>query len=139
MEILLIEDNPGDIRLVKEGLKLSENLNNLTVIDDGNIAMDYLLKAGSSQKSPRPDLIILDLNLPGKNGHEILKYLKSEDRFKTIPIVVFSDSESIKDITEVYDMYANCFVIKPRDPSIFVKYIASIENFWSNTVRIPNA
>jgi chemotaxis family two-component system response regulator Rcp1 len=139
MEILLIEDNTGDIRLVKEGLKLSENHSNMTVIEDGNQAIAYLLNAGSSLKLPRPDLIILDLNLPGKDGHEILRFLKTDDRFKTIPVVVFSDSEAVTDIAEVYDMYANCFIIKPRDSSVFVKYIASIDNFWSNTVRIPTA
>jgi DNA-binding response OmpR family regulator len=101
--------------------------------------MNYLLIAGSSLKSPLPDLIILDLKLPGIDGHEILKFLKGDGRLRTIPVIVFSDSESVKDIANVYDMHANCFVIKPQDPDQFVKYIVSIDNFWSNTVRIPIA
>jgi chemotaxis family two-component system response regulator Rcp1 len=137
MEILLIEDNPYDAGMVREGLMKSGNDSNLTVAEDGNKAMDLLLQSGSSFNSARPDLIILDLKLPGKDGRQLLEFLKTDDRFKTTPVVVLTDSQSLDDITEAYNLFANCFIIKPVNTDTFLKYIVAIDNFWTNTVRIP--
>jgi CheY-like chemotaxis protein len=139
MEILLIEDNSEDVRLVQEALKVSGNKSNLTIEDDGKNAVNYLINSESALGATRPDLIILDLKLPGMSGRELLEFLKKDERFKTIPVVVMTDSDSVKEITEAYNLKANCYVIKPRDSALFMKYVISIDNFWSNTVIIPRA
>jgi chemotaxis family two-component system response regulator Rcp1 len=137
MEILLIEDNTNDIRLVKEALEKSENPSNLNIATDGNSAIEYLVSSGSNIKLPRPDLIILDLKLPGKNGNEVLEFIKNNDHFLSIPVVILTDSKSTQDINETYNLHANCFVIKPLDPDMFTRYIVAIDNFWKNVVKVP--
>jgi chemotaxis family two-component system response regulator Rcp1 len=136
MEILLIDDNSSDVMLFKKALKTVASESNLTVCEDGNKAMDYLLKAESDLNAVRPDLIILDLKLPGTHGLQILKFLKTDEILRRIPVIILTDSDSAEDITDAYNLFANCFIIKPRDSDVFMKYVEYIDNFWSTTVSI---
>jgi len=139
IEILLVEDNPGDIRLTKEALKECRILNNLHVTMDGVEAMEYLEKNGRFADSPKPDLILLDLNLPKKSGMEVLTEIKSSEQLKIIPIVVLTTSDSEKDILESYKHHVNCFVTKPVEFDAFMTAVKSIEDFWFSIVRLPHA
>lgn len=137
MEILLVEDNPGDIRLTKEALKESTIANNLHVAIDGVEALDFLRKRGRFSNSPTPDLILLDLNLPRKGGIEVLAEIKANEEFKIIPIVVLSTSQSEKDILESYKLHVNCFVTKPVEFDEFMTVLKSIEDFWFTIAKLP--
>jgi CheY-like chemotaxis protein len=139
VEILLVEDNPADIRLIFEVLKDFKIKNNLNVVTDGVKAIDYLNKEGEYQNSATPDLILLDLNLPRKDGREVLKEIKHDKRFLCIPIVILTTSSTKEDILNAYKNYANCFITKPVDFKQFMKVINSIEDFWLSIVRLPNS
>ena len=137
VEILLVEDNPADVRLVREALKESKILNNLMVVEDGVEAMDFLRKKGKYASSPRPELILLDLNLPRKNGREVLAEVKSDEKHKRIPVVIMTVSDDEKDILLTYNAHANCYIKKPLDFDKFSKVVHAIENFWFTIVCLP--
>jgi chemotaxis family two-component system response regulator Rcp1 len=138
IEILLVEDNPGDSRLAKEALKESKLKNKLYIAEDGVEAMDFLYRKGKYSKMPRPDLIILDLNLPKKDGREVLAEIKNNDDLKRIPVVILTISKAEEDILKTYNLHANCYVTKPLDLDQFMKVVKSIEDFWLTIVKLPN-
>jgi chemotaxis family two-component system response regulator Rcp1 len=138
IEILLVEDNPGDARLAKEALKESKLLNNLSIAEDGVEAMNFLYKKGKFSNSPRPDLIILDLNLPKKDGREVLEEIKTNNDLKRIPVVILTISKAEEDILKTYNLHANCFISKPIDLDQFIKVVKSIEDFWLTIVKLPD-
>jgi CheY-like chemotaxis protein len=137
IDILLVEDNPGDVRLTREALKEAKVRNNLHVVEDGEAAMAYLHKVNGNADSPRPDLILLDLNLPKKDGREVLEEIKADDKLKRIPVVVLTTSQAEEDIVRTYDLHANCYVTKPVDLDQFINIVKSIEDFWLTIVRLP--
>jgi CheY-like chemotaxis protein len=137
VEILLVEDNPGDVRLAREALAEGKFVNTLNVASDGVEAMDFLRRKGKHAKAPRPDLIILDLNLPRKDGREVLAEIKGDDDLKRIPVVVLTVSKAEEDILKSYDLHANCFISKPIDMTQFVKVVRSVEEFWFSIVKLP--
>lgn len=134
---LLVEDNPGDVRLTQEALKSHKVQNNLHVVTDGEEAMAFLRKQGKYKDVPRPDIILLDLNLPKKDGREVLAEIKSEPSLKTIPVVIISSSEAEQDIIKSYDLNANCYVTKPVNFDQFIKVVQSINDFWLTIVKLP--
>jgi len=137
IEILLVEDNPGDIRLTTEALKEQKMYNGLNVVTDGVEAMAYLRKEGRYSKVTRPDLILLDLNLPKKDGREVLKEIKTDDNLKSIPVVVLTVSKSEEDILKSYNLHANCYITKPVDLTQFLKVAKSVQEFWFTMVKLP--
>ncbi|MCB5423786.1 response regulator [Altererythrobacter sp. CC-YST694] len=137
IEILLVEDNPADIRLTQEGLKEAKVANILHAVTNGRDALDFLHQNGAYAASPRPDLILLDLNLPGISGHQVLAEIKRDPNLLTIPVVVLTSSESEGDIVKSYEEHANCFIAKPVDFSSFLDIVSRIENFWFSIVRLP--
>ena len=137
IEILLVEDNPGDVRLTAEALKKSRVRNKVHVVEDGVVAMEFLYQKGKFADAVRPDLILLDLNLPKKNGREILAEIKKDKDLKRIPVVVLTISNAEEDILQSYNLYANCYITKPIDLMKFIKVINSIENFWLTVVKLP--
>ncbi len=137
IEILLVEDNPGDVRLAKEALKESKMRNRVFVVEDGVEALAFLRREGEYADSPRPDLVLLDLNLPRKSGREVLAEIKSDDELKRIPVVILTVSRSDEDILKAYDLHANCYVTKPLDFEQFMKITKSIEDFWLTIVKLP--
>lgn len=137
IDILLVEDNPGDVRLAQEALKGSKIRNNLFVVDDGVKAMEFLHRQGNYKNSPRPDLVILDLNLPRKSGREVLADIKMDDNLKRIPVVVLTVSRDEEDILKVYNLHANCYITKPIDFEQFMKITKTIEDFWLTIVKLP--
>jgi chemotaxis family two-component system response regulator Rcp1 len=137
IEILLIEDNPGDARLALEAIREAKVHNNLTWVADGAEAMAYLRKEGKHGKVSRPDLILLDLNLPKKDGREVLAEIKADDRLKRIPVVVLTTSEAEEDVLKVYNLNANCYITKPVDLEQFIKVVKTIEDFWLTIVKLP--
>ena len=137
VEILLVEDNPGDIRLTVEAFKDSKLRNNLSVVNDGIDAMAFLRREGPYTNAPRPDLVLLDLNLPKKDGREVLEEIKQDDDLKRIPIVVLTTSSSERDILESYNLHANCYISKPVDLNQFLTIVKSIQNFWFTIVKLP--
>ncbi len=138
IEILLVEDNPGDARLAFEALKESKIRNVLHVIEDGIEAMDFLYKKGKHTKAPRPDLILLDLNLPKKDGREVLAEIKSNPDLKRIPVVILTISKAEEDVLKTYNLHANCFITKPLDLYQFLNVIRSVEDFWLTIVKLPH-
>ncbi|HVK54524.1 MAG TPA: response regulator [Burkholderiales bacterium] len=137
-EILLVEDSPADARLTREALKDAKVWHNLYMVGDGVEAMDFLYRRGRFSDAPRPDLILLDLNLPRKDGREVLAEVKTNDAFKRIPVVVLTTSQADDDIEKVYNLNANCFISKPVDFEQFTKIVRSIEEFWFTVVsRLP--
>ena len=136
---LLVEDNPGDVRLTQEALKSHKVKNNLHVVADGEEAMAFLLKQGKHKDAPRPDIILLDLNLPKKDGREVLAEIKSNHGLKTIPVVIISSSEAEQDIIKSYDLNANCYVTKPVNFDQFIKVVQSINDFWLTIVKLPSS
>lgn len=138
VDILLVEDNAGDARLAREALKDSKLKNNLFVVGDGVEAMKFLMKEGEYFEVPRPDLILLDLNLPRKDGREVLKEIKESENLKRIPVVILTMSQSEEDIFKSYNLHANCFITKPLDLNQFIKVVQSIEDFWLTIVKLPN-
>ena len=137
VEILLVEDNPGDVRLTQEALRDAKVRNNMYVARDGEDATAFLRQAGEYADAPRPDLILLDLNLPKKNGREVLKEIKSDADMRRIPVVVLTTSRAEEDIIKAYDLNANCYVTKPVDLDQFVQVVRSIEDFWLTIVKLP--
>lgn len=137
VDILLVEDNPGDVRLAQEALKASKMRNNLFVVDDGVKAMEFLRQQGAYAKVPRPDLILLDLNLPRKNGREVLAEVKADPSLKRIPVVVLTVSRDEEDILKAYNLHANCYISKPIDFEQFMKITRTIEEFWLTIVKLP--
>lgn len=136
--ILLVEDNPGDVRLTREALKEGRIINELAVVSDGVEAMNYLRRGGKFAEAPRPDIILLDLNLPRKNGREVLAEIKSDDSLRRIPVVILTVSRAEEDILKSYDLHANCYISKPIDFDQFMKVVRTIENFWFSIVLLPS-
>lgn len=137
IEILLIEDNPGDVRLIREGLKGSTIVGHISVVEDGEAAMEFLYRKGRFAEAPVPDIILLDLNLPKKDGREVLAEIKQNDELKRIPVVVLTSSQAEQDITMTYELHANCYLTKPLDLSEFNAMIHSFEQFWLARVVFP--
>ena len=137
IDILLIEDNLGDARLAQEALKEGKIQNQLHLVRDGIEAMDFLYKRNRYLEAPRPDLIILDLNLPKKDGREVLAELKTDENLKRIPVVILTMSKSDEDILKCYNLHANCFITKPLDLNTFFEVVKSIEDFWIAIVKLP--
>ena len=137
IEILLVEDNAGDARLAQEALKDSKIINHVSVVDDGVEAMAFLHRQGKYAKSPRPDLVLLDLNMPKKDGREVLGEMKAADALKRIPVVILTTSKAEEDIAKSYDLHANCYITKPIDLEQFMKVVKSIEDFWLTVVQLP--
>jgi len=138
IEILLVEDNPGDVRLTIEGLNEGKVRNNLHVARDGVEALEFLRRQGRFANAVRPDLILLDLNLPRMDGREVLAEVKSDADLKTIPIVVLTTSRAERDIVQSYQLQANCYITKPVDLEQFINVVKSIEDFWLTIVTLPN-
>ncbi len=137
VEILLVEDNPGDADLARETLTTSKMKNNLHVVSDGEKAMEFLRKQGPYASAPRPDIILLDLNLPRKDGREVLAEIKQDEDLKRIPVVILTSSSAEEDILKSYNLHANCYVTKPLDFAQFTKVVHSIEDFWLTIVKLP--
>ena len=137
VEILLVEDNPGDVRLAREGLSECKIRNNLHVVDDGVKAMAFLRRQDEYARAPRPDLVLLDLNLPRKDGREVLREVKEDEKLRTIPVVVLTTSKAEEDILKSYSLHANCYVTKPMGLEQFLDVVRSIEDFWFTIVKLP--
>jgi two-component system, chemotaxis family, response regulator Rcp1 len=138
IDILLVEDNPGDARLAQEALKDSKVKNKMFHVVDGVEAMAFLHKQGKYADMPRPDLVLLDLNMPKKDGREVLAEIKADDDLKRIPVVILTVSKAEEDILKTYDLHANCFITKPIDLNQFMKVVKAIEDFWLTIVKLPN-
>jgi two-component system, chemotaxis family, response regulator Rcp1 len=137
IEILLVEDNPGDVRLTKEALKEGKVYSNLHTVKDGVEAMDFLRRQGRYKDVPRPDIILLDLNLPKKDGREVLQEIKTDEALKRIPVVVLTTSKAEEDVLRTYNLHANCYVTKPVDLEKFIVVVKSIDRFWLTVVTLP--
>ena len=139
IEILLVEDNPGDVRLTIEGLNEGKVRNNLHVAKDGVEALNFLRREGQFTEAVRPDLILLDLNLPRKDGREVLSEIKADPELKTIPVVVLTTSRAEQDVLNSYQLQANCYITKPVDLEQFITVVRSIEDFWLTIVTLPSS
>jgi CheY-like chemotaxis protein len=139
VEILLVEDNPGDVRLTVEILNDAKVLNVLNVAEDGVEALAYLHKEGRYADKTRPDLILLDLNLPRKDGREVLAEIKEDPELRSIPVVILTTSMEERDIIKTYDLHANCYITKPINLDQFIEVVKAIENFWLTVVKLPTA
>ena len=137
VEILLVEDNMADVRLTKEVLKDSKVKNNLHFVMDGVEAVSFLRKEGKYKDVPKPDLVLLDLNLPKKDGREVLKEIKNDEVLKRIPVVILTTSKAEQDILKSYNLHANCYITKPVDLEQFITVVKSIEEFWFTIVKLP--
>lgn len=137
IEILLVEDNPADVRLTQEGLKEAKVSNVMHAVGNGKDALDYLFQRGTYADASRPDLVLLDLNLPGVSGYDVLSAVKADPDLRTIPVVVLTSSESETDRTRAYEQHANCFISKPVDFDGFLEIVKSIEDFWFSVVSLP--
>jgi CheY-like chemotaxis protein len=137
IEILLVEDNPGDVRLTIEALKDAKVLNRLSVAQDGIEAMAFLRREGKFADAPWPDLILLDLNLPRKDGREVLEEIKQDPDLRRIPVVVLTTSQAEQDILKTYNLHSNCYITKPVDLDQFITVVRSIEDFWLTIVKLP--
>jgi len=138
-EILLVEDNPGDVRLTIEALRESKVRNSLNVARDGVEALEYLRREGPFAAAPRPDLILLDLNLPRKDGREVLQEIKADPALHTIPVVILTTSRAEQDVLRSYELKANCYITKPVDLEQFITVVKSIEDFWLTIVTLPGS
>jgi len=136
-EILLVEDSPADVRLTQEALKEYKVLNNLSVVGDGEQAIAFLRREGEYANAPRPDLVLLDLNLPKKDGREVLSEIKKDKKLRRIPVVVLTTSKAEEDILKAYNLNANCYVTKPVDLDQFMKVVKSVGCFWLSIVKLP--
>jgi two-component system, chemotaxis family, response regulator Rcp1 len=136
-EILLVDDNPADVRLVREAIYESRLRNALHVVGDGEEALAFLRRESGFADAPRPDLVLLDLNLPKKNGREVLAEMKCDEALKDIPVVILTTSNSDRDVLESYNLCANCYVRKPVQFQAFIDVVQSIENFWFKIVTLP--
>lgn len=139
IEILLVEDSPSDTDLTMEALQDFKVRNHVSVVEDGVLALQFLRREGSYAQAPRPDLIMLDLNLPRKDGREVLAEIKNDENLKTIPIVVLTTSRADQDILRAYQLNANCYIAKPVDFNQFLEVVRSIESFWLFVVSLPRA
>jgi two-component system, chemotaxis family, response regulator Rcp1 len=138
IELLLVEDSEPDVRLTMEALREAKVRNRLWVVEDGVEAIEFLHHQGRHSEAPRPDLILLDLNLPRKDGRQVLQEIKADDSLKRIPVVVLTTSKSEEDVLRSYDLHANCFITKPVDFLRFIEVVKSIENFWLTIVTLPS-
>jgi CheY-like chemotaxis protein len=139
VEILLVEDDPGDVLMTREALAESKVLNNLTVVSNGEEALRYLLREGEYADAVRPDLVLLDLNLPRVDGREVLARVKADERLRTIPVVVLTTSEAEEDVLRSYQLHANAYVTKPVDFESFVDVIRQVDDFFISVVRLPRS
>ena len=137
IDILMVEDDPGDVRLTREALKGSKVLHSLNVVEDGVAALDYLRKVAPYQDAVRPDIVLLDLNLPRKDGREVLSAMKQDAALRTIPVVILTTSQAEEDVLRAYNLNANCYVTKPVDFDQFMRIVRTIEDFWLNVVTLP--
>lgn len=137
IHILLVEDNEGDILLTQEAFEDAKLVNRLSVVKDGKAAIDFLTKIGESENERLPDLLLLDVNLPKVNGHEVLQFIKSNEKLKHLPVIMLTTSSSEKDILLSYRNYVNCYITKPVDVGTFLEVISKIENFWVSIVKLP--
>ncbi len=137
VEILLVEDNPGDVRLAVEALKDAKVSNNLSIVTDGEAALEFLRRQGPYAQAARPDIVLLDLNLPRKSGREVLCDIKDDPKLRTIPVVILTTSQAEEDILKAYNCNANCYITKPVDLDQFIKVVRSIEDFWLTIVKLP--
>jgi chemotaxis family two-component system response regulator Rcp1 len=138
IDILLVEDNPADVRLTQEAFKETKIPNRLHVVRDGTEALAFLEQTGRFNTAPRPDMILLDLNLPKKDGREVLAQIKQQDKYKRIPVVILTTSNEDEDIAHTYEHHANCYITKPADLDEFLNVVKSIEAFWLSVVQLPN-
>lgn len=138
VKILLVEDNPGDVRLIEEALHEGRVRASLRVVADGVEALAFLRRQGQYARAVRPDLILLDLSLPKKNGHEVLADIKNDPYLRRIPVVVLTTSEAEQDVDESYDLHANCYITKPMDLAQFITVVQTIEDFWFTIVKLPS-
>lgn len=137
VEILLVEDNPGDVKLTEKALEQGNLENELHVVNDGVEALEFLRREGEYAESPRPDLVLLDLNMPRKDGQEVLQELNEDEELSRIPVVVLTSSESEEDIVKSYDLNANAYLTKPVDYDGFLEIVDGLENFWLQVVKLP--
>jgi len=137
IEVLLVEDNPGDVRLTQEALREGSIMTNLSVVPDGVEALSYLRQAAPYGERVRPDLVLLDLNLPRKNGNEVLQEIKADNNLRRIPVVILTTSKAEQDVFKSYDLHANCYIHKPVDFEQFTRVVRSIEDFWFSLVMLP--
>jgi chemotaxis family two-component system response regulator Rcp1 len=137
IEILLVEDSPTDVLMTKEAVQCAKVLNNLHVVEDGVDAMAFLRKQGAHAGVPRPDLILLDLNLPRRDGREVLAEIKADPELRIIPVVVLTTSKAEEDVLKAYGLHANCYITKPVDFASFAEVVRSIEQFWFTVVTLP--
>jgi len=138
-EILLVEDNEGDIELTREAFEDAIFRNNLHIAEDGDIALDYLFKRNGYEGAVTPDIILLDLNLPSTDGKEVLETVKTDPLLRRIPVIVLTSSEADKDVIESYDLHANCYIVKPVSASEFMKVVKDVERFWGDIVCLPTS
>jgi chemotaxis family two-component system response regulator Rcp1 len=138
IEVLLVEDNPADIRLTQEAFKEGRVTNHLSVVSDGVEALEFLRRAPPYEGAPRPDLILLDLNLPKKSGREVLEEIKADPVLRRIPVMILSTSRADQDLQKAYNLHANCYITKPVDLDQFLNVVRSIEHFWFNIVTLPS-
>ncbi len=137
INILLVEDNPGDVRLTEEAFRESKIRNRFHAVQDGVEAMAFLRREGDYADMPRPDVILLDLNLPRKDGREVLEEIKVDEKLQRIPVVVLTTSQAEEDILKTYNLHANCYINKPVDLEQFLKVVQTINDFWLNIVVLP--
>jgi chemotaxis family two-component system response regulator Rcp1 len=137
VNILLVEDNPGDVLLTREAFREGSYLPNLSVVEDGEEALQFLRRKGKYADAERPDLILLDLNLPRKDGRELLAEVKQDPELRLIPIIVLTTSEAEQDVRRAYKLHANCYLTKPLEMDTFMQKVRSVEDFWLSVVRLP--
>lgn len=137
LNVLLVEDNPGDIRLMREALRDGSTRKKLDAVEDGEEALAYLRREAKYADAPKPDLIFLDLNLPKKDGREVLNEIKRDDQLRRIPVVILTTSEAERDVARAYELHANCYIKKPTDLDEYMEVIRACENFWLHIVRLP--
>ena len=137
IDVLLVEDDPGDVLLIREAFEDNKVRNRLHVVSDGVEAIDFLRKQGDSTDAPTPDLVLLDLNLPRKDGREVLEEIKSDEALKRIPVVVLTTSKAEEDVLRTYNLHANCYVTKPVDLEKFMVVVKTIDSFWLTVVTLP--
>ena len=138
VNILLVEDSPGDVRLTQEILADTRIANDIYVVNDGEAAMAFLRQQGEHAQAPRPDLVLLDLNLPRKDGREVLQEMKTDETLRRIPVIVLTTSAAERDVLRSYDLHVNCYITKPIDLDEFITVVRSIEGFWLSVVRLPS-
>ena len=138
IHILIVEDNPGDARLAVEALTEGKITNNISIVKDGVEAVSFLKRENQHADAPRPDLILLDLNLPKMNGKDVLAIIKNDSELKRIPVIILTTSDADKDISATYELQANCYITKPVGFDKFIDVIQSVENFWLSVVKLPN-